>query len=318
MSLITVYKQASFGVEAAKAPRLVERPYGQVVEFEGWLSKALPDHDNDYIPVEAWKAGGGVSAERTHLLWQHQKSQHIGKWNEVGEDTDEDGVKGIYGVGEANLQFELGKQAGHLLLSKAISGLSVGFSAKKDKIETKEIATRKGKRKVRQINEAYLKECSVVSDPCLDEARISKSLSSELLSAILDGGVSIEDLAAMIAKEQRETENGRSPAPKLSKPLQKAASDMFLFKDDDGDFVASKKIERALREMGLSKAEVAVAMTKGIATLIASQPTLFDQQPDKKGDEEAARKAAEAEEARKAAAAAAEEEKILKGVHCLN
>lgn len=111
---------------------------------KGAFSKSLKKHEQDNNPVL--------------MLWQHSWEDPIGVWKELKEDD-----RGLYGVGEINLDVQKGREAYSLMKQRALTGLSIGYKEVKytDNAE------------VRLLEEIDLYEISPVTFPANDEARIS-------------------------------------------------------------------------------------------------------------------------------------------------
>ncbi|WP_295879128.1 HK97 family phage prohead protease [uncultured Bartonella sp.] len=111
---------------------------------KGAFSKTLKKHEQDNNPVL--------------MLWQHSWEDPIGVWKELKEDD-----RGLYGVGEINLDVQKGREAYSLMKQRALTGLSIGYKEVKytDNAE------------VRLLEEIDLYEISPVTFPANEEARIS-------------------------------------------------------------------------------------------------------------------------------------------------
>lgn len=111
---------------------------------KGAFSKSLKKHQQDNNPVL--------------MLWQHSWQDPIGVWKELKEDD-----RGLYGVGEINLDVQKGREAYSLMKQRALTGLSIGYKEVKytDNAE------------VRLLEEIDLYEISPVTFPANEEARIS-------------------------------------------------------------------------------------------------------------------------------------------------
>lgn len=111
---------------------------------KGAFSKSLKKHEQDNNPVL--------------MLWQHSWEDPIGVWKELKEDD-----RGLYGVGEINLDVQKGREAYSLMKQRALTGLSIGYKEVKytDNAE------------VRLLEEIDLYEISPVTFPANEEARIS-------------------------------------------------------------------------------------------------------------------------------------------------
>ena len=102
-----------------------------------------------------WQNKGRMPA----LLWQHRASEPIGVYTAIKEDEN-----GLYVEGKLALKTQQGSEAYELLQMKAISGLSIGFMTREDSFDQKT--------GTRTIKRADLWECSLVTFPMNDAARI--------------------------------------------------------------------------------------------------------------------------------------------------
>jgi uncharacterized protein len=68
--------------------------------------------------LEAHKAAGTMPV----MLWSHNPARPVGRWVEIREDD-----RGLFVVGQLNLQTEAGKEAFAHLQARDIGGLSIGF-----------------------------------------------------------------------------------------------------------------------------------------------------------------------------------------------
>lgn len=102
-----------------------------------------------------WQNKGRMPA----LLWQHRSSEPIGVYTSIKEDEN-----GLYVEGKLALKTQQGAEAYELLQMKAISGLSIGFMTREDSYDQKT--------GIRTIKKADLWECSLVTFPMNDAARI--------------------------------------------------------------------------------------------------------------------------------------------------
>lgn len=102
-----------------------------------------------------WQAKGRMPA----LLWQHCSGNPIGVYTAMKEDEN-----GLYVEGKLALKTQQGAEAYELLQMKAISGLSIGFMTREDSYDQKT--------GIRTIKKADLWECSLVTFPMNDDARI--------------------------------------------------------------------------------------------------------------------------------------------------
>lgn len=115
--------------------------------------------------LSGWADKGRMPA----LLWQHNTSEPIGVYTKMVEDDN-----GLYVEGKLALKTQKGAEAYELLQMKAVSGLSIGFMTKQATIDQKS--------GVRTIKEADLWECSLVTFPMNDQARIEVVKSMEQIT----------------------------------------------------------------------------------------------------------------------------------------
>ena len=94
------------------------------------------------------------------MLWQHQQNQPIGVFEKMFEDT-----RGLYVEGKLLLDVAKAKEAYALLKEGAISGLSIGYSPIKWRIDEKT--------GVRLLAQVDLWEVSLVTFPANDAAKIT-------------------------------------------------------------------------------------------------------------------------------------------------
>ena len=105
--------------------------------------------------LKEWKTKGRMPA----LLWQHNSYEPIGVYTKMSEDD-----RGLLVEGQLALKTQRGAEAYELLQMKAISGLSIGFLTRADSYDQKT--------GVRTIQKADLWECSLVTFPMNDAARV--------------------------------------------------------------------------------------------------------------------------------------------------
>lgn len=103
------------------------------------------------------------------LLWQHRSSEPIGIYTAMREDEN-----GLYVEGKLALKTQQGAEAYELLKMKAISGLSIGFMTREDSYDQKT--------GIRTIKKGDLWECSLVTFPMNDDARIEAVKSIDLIT----------------------------------------------------------------------------------------------------------------------------------------
>ena len=148
-------------------------------------SGAFGDSLND------WAAKSRMPA----LLWQHNSRQPIGAYTSMKEDHT-----GLYVEGKLALKTQQGAEAYELMKMQAISGLSIGFQTREDSFDQKT--------GVRTIKKGDLYECSLVTFPMNDSARVHAVKSIEQLGDLSGaeqylrevGGVSRSMAKALISR----------------------------------------------------------------------------------------------------------------------
>lgn len=262
------------GLLTTSAPRRETRDHGEVVVFEARLSDATIDSDGDVILPEAW---AGAKAESTALCWQHKFDQPIGVWTDIELRGDH-----LWGRGEVSQSFELGRQAGAMLLAGGVKAVSVGFRVpnRKSDIVEKEIDFEGKKRRVREIRKAELLECSLVTRGANPSARVAKS--AAIYSSLREAGYGSHEIEAIMSKmdDAAAVEGARR-----------------LFARDAEEAPTEREIERALRDvMGLSAREAKIAISKGFRALMRDEGEAHGSDADERDagaddQSEAARKA---------------------------
>ncbi len=174
--------------------RRESRDYGTVTTCEGYLSRPEVDSDNDLIEAGAWD---DAKADAVALCWQHDLKSPIGKWCKLEVRSD-----GLYGQAEISEEFELGKQAAALVRQGALSGLSVGFNVpnRSQNILEKEMDVGGRKRRVRTIKKATLIECSLVTRPALESARITRAATDYM--ALKGAGLTPREIDLVLASRE--------------------------------------------------------------------------------------------------------------------
>jgi hypothetical protein len=100
------------------------------------------------------------------LLWQHDSDSPCGVYLSMEEDDI-----GLRVEGKLALKTQIGAEAYELMQMKAISGLSIGYVTREDSWDQKT--------GIRTIKKADLWECSLVTFPMNDKARVSSVKSIE-------------------------------------------------------------------------------------------------------------------------------------------
>ena len=130
--------------------------------FEGYGSVfGVLDSYSDIVAPGAFKRSlkDAKSAKRLPaLLWQHDPSAPIGVYEDMREDDT-----GLYVKGRLS-DTQLGREAYTLLKDGALSGLSIGFTTRKSKLDNET--------GVRTLTDVQLWETSLVTFPANDAARV--------------------------------------------------------------------------------------------------------------------------------------------------
>ena len=138
-----------------------------------------------------WSSKGRMPA----MLWQHSSREVLGTYLTMKEDP-----VGLYVEGQLALKTQRGAEAYELMQMKALSGLSIGFMTREDSYDQKT--------GVRTIKRADLWECSVVTFPMNDHARIAAVKSIEEIGDLNGaelylrevGGVSRSEAKAIVSR----------------------------------------------------------------------------------------------------------------------
>jgi HK97 family phage prohead protease len=154
---------------------------GEDVVSPGCFTESLAD----------WAKKGRMPA----LLWQHSAREPIGAYTKIAEDAT-----GLFVEGKLALKTQRGAEAYELLQMKALSGLSIGFITREDSYDQKT--------GVRTIKKADLWECSVVTFPMNDHARIGAVKTIEEIGDLNGaelylrevGGVSRSEAKALVSR----------------------------------------------------------------------------------------------------------------------
>lgn len=132
--------------------------------FEGYASLyGVPDLSRDIVLPGAFRETLQKTGVRgVRLLWQHDPAEPIGIWRILREDS-----RGLYAVGQLNLDTQRGRELEALIRQGAVDGLSIGFRVKRYR--------RDAKGQGRELVSVDLWEISLVSFPLLPQARLTKS-----------------------------------------------------------------------------------------------------------------------------------------------
>jgi len=118
------------------------------------------DTQNDVILRGAFTRTLSNRISHIKLLWQHQQDEPIGVFDEIFEDD-----RGLYVEGRLLLTVQRAKEAYSLLKESAISGLSIGYSPVKYRIDSNS--------GVRYLSEVELWEVSLVTFPANEAANVT-------------------------------------------------------------------------------------------------------------------------------------------------
>ena len=139
--------------------------------------------------LAAHKAAGTMPA----LLWQHDVSEPIGVWLEMGEDQH-----GLRIKGRLALETARGKEAHTLLKMGALNGLSIGFMTKD--------WTYDRQTDIRTVTQLELWEVSLVTFPSNSAARVTSVRSADEIGTpkdaeriLRDAGFSRADATAFVS-----------------------------------------------------------------------------------------------------------------------
>lgn len=134
-------------------------PEGPLISGYASLFDVVDGAGDRILPGAFRKSLRARGASRIAMLWQHDQTQPIGRWEHIYEDT-----KGLRVIGRLAKGASLGRDAAALLASGALNGLSIGFHARN--------AVRRADQKgIRLLSEIDLWEVSLVTFPQMDGAR---------------------------------------------------------------------------------------------------------------------------------------------------
>jgi HK97 family phage prohead protease len=129
--------------------------------FAGYASVFdIVDNQRDIMLKGAFVGVMKKGAGAVKLLWQHQPDEPIGVFEKIFEDKF-----GLYVEGRLLLDVQKAKEAHALLKAGAVSGLSIGYSPVRYKID--------GKTGVRLLAEVDLFEVSLVTFPANSAATVT-------------------------------------------------------------------------------------------------------------------------------------------------
>lgn len=167
-----------------------------------------------------WKEAGKLPP----VLWQHDPHEPIGRYTLMQEDK-----RGLWCEGQLVLDNDpVAQKAYTKLKNQLVDGLSIGFYVREDSFDQKE--------QIYHLKKVDLRECSIVTFPANEEARVEQVKSRSR-------GMRLEAIAARI---KSEIEGGR--VPRLS------------------------DIEDLLREAGFSKSRATEAVSLCKPVLLRGDP----------------------------------------------
>lgn len=147
------------------------------------------------------------------LLWQHRSGEPIGVYTDMREDDT-----GLFVRGKLALKTARGAEAHELMKMKALSGLSIGFVTREDSYDKVT--------GIRTLNKVDLWECSIVTFPANDSARVSAVKNIDEIESLADaeaflresGGYSKSEALGIIARIK--SVHGRSDSDEQDKLLE--------------------------------------------------------------------------------------------------
>lgn len=169
------------------------------------------------------------------MLWQHDRTEPLGTWVDMAEDT-----KGLFVEGQMVLDDNpLAKRALALLKAKALGGMSIGYRIPAAGAE--EDAKRRG---VYLLKKITLVEVSLVTMPMLIQARVQE------VKSLIEGGVhpSVSDLRGVLREVGFSPELAKAIAD-LSAPLLERAKEPEKNLDNGLD-AFYKRLEAGLLSAG--------------------------------------------------------------------
>jgi len=150
--------------------------------FEGYGSVfGNVDSDRDIIAHGAFTDTlSSKPLSKVKLLWQHDRRQPIGVYDEIREDA-----KGLYVKGRLLLGVQKAREAYELLKAGALDSLSIGFRTLEDNWDRE--------KEIRTITKTDLMEISLVTFPANDQAFINAVKASDRFQTIKDLETALRD-----------------------------------------------------------------------------------------------------------------------------
>ena len=151
------------------------------------------DSYNDIVTPGAFAES--IKTRQPSMLWQHQRSEPIGIYTGVKEDT-----VGLHLEGRLALKTTRGAEAYELLKMGAISGLSIGFMVREESYDRVT--------KINTLKKLDLWEVSLVTFPANDASRVTDVKSIDAIKTLKEaeailrelGGFSKSQALAMVAR----------------------------------------------------------------------------------------------------------------------
>lgn len=129
--------------------------------FAGYASVFhVVDNQRDIVLPGAFARTVKGRAGDIKLLWQHQQEEPIGVFDRMFEDA-----RGLYVEGALLLAVARAREAHTLLKARALSGLSIGYSPVRYRIDAKS--------GIRRLSEVELWEVSLVTFPANASANVT-------------------------------------------------------------------------------------------------------------------------------------------------
>jgi uncharacterized protein len=185
--------------------RVDEEKDGQGM-FEGYAATyGNIDRDDDIMVKGSLKADNPAKVK---MLWDHTRSEIIGKWDMFKSDD-----RGLYVKGALNMGVQRGREAYHLMKQGALTDMSIGFKTKNS--EKASMTVDGQTRTVRKITDTELFEISLVAIPANPKANITAVKSyggslptiREFEEALRDAGYSDKQAKTIISKGFRALVN---------------------------------------------------------------------------------------------------------------
>lgn len=161
--------------------------------FEGYGSIfGNMDSDRDIVAPGAFASSlASKPLNKVKLLWQHDRRQPIGVYDEIREDG-----KGLFVKGRLLLEVQKAKEAYALLKAGALDSLSIGFRTLEDSWDREN--------EVRTIIKTNLMEISLVTFPANENATIHGVKAEDRFTSIKDLEIALRDELGFSHRESRK------------------------------------------------------------------------------------------------------------------